>query len=64
MKTFALAMLVFAFVGFVIGVYFHIETLKAFSEAAMVRGLTDWFTVVALFRRSMGLLILPRSINF
>lgn len=55
MKTFALAMLVLALVGFVTGAYFHIGTLKAFSEAAMVGGLADWFAVVALFRRPMGL---------
>ena len=29
--------------------------LKAFSEAAMVGALADWFAVVALFRRPMGL---------
>jgi uncharacterized membrane-anchored protein YjiN (DUF445 family) len=29
--------------------------LKAFSEAAMVGGLADWFAVTALFRRPLGL---------
>ena len=29
--------------------------LKTFSEAAMVGALADWFAVVALFRRPMGL---------
>lgn len=40
--------------------------LKAFSEAAMVGGLADWFAVTALFRRPLGLpiphtAILPRK---
>ena len=55
MKTFALAVLSLAFAGYVIGTYFHIGVLRAFSEAAMVGGLADWFAVVALFRRPMGL---------
>ncbi|MCX6073867.1 MAG: DUF445 domain-containing protein [Campylobacterales bacterium] len=55
MKTFALAVLAVAFAGYVMGIYFHIGVLKAFSEAAMVGGLADWFAVVALFRRPMGL---------
>ena len=29
--------------------------IKAFAEAAMVGALADWFAVVALFRRPMGL---------
>lgn len=55
MKRIASAVLALAFVGYVIGMYFHIGVLKAFSEAAMVGGLADWFAVVALFRRPMGL---------
>jgi uncharacterized membrane-anchored protein YjiN (DUF445 family) len=42
MKLIALAVLVVAFRGYVIGMYFHIGALKAFSEAAMVGGLADW----------------------
>ena len=55
MKLIALAILALAFVGYVVGMYFHIGALKAFSEAAIVGGLADWFAVVALFRRPMGL---------
>jgi uncharacterized membrane-anchored protein YjiN (DUF445 family) len=55
MKLIALAVLALAFVGYMIGMVFHIGALKAFSEAAMVGGLADWFAVVALFRRPMGL---------
>jgi uncharacterized membrane-anchored protein YjiN (DUF445 family) len=40
--------------------------IRAFSEAAMVGGLADWFAVTALFRRPLGLpiphtAIIPRS---
>jgi len=55
MKLIALAVLALAFVGYLIGMVFHVGALKAFSEAAMVGGLADWFAVVALFRRPMGL---------
>lgn len=42
--------------------------VKAFSEAAMVGGLADWFAVTALFRRPLGLpiphtAILPKNQN-
>jgi uncharacterized membrane-anchored protein YjiN (DUF445 family) len=33
----------------------EIAWLKAFSEAAVIGGLADWFAVVALFRHPMGL---------
>jgi len=55
MKLIALSVLALAFIGYLIGMHFHVEALKAFSEAAMVGGLADWFAVVALFRRPMGL---------
>lgn len=61
MKTFALAVLALAFVGYVIGMYFHIGALKAFSEAAMVGGIADWFAVVALFRHPMGIKQIPHT---
>lgn len=61
MKTFALAVLTLAFVGYVIGMYFHIGALKAFSEAAMVGGIADWFAVVALFRHPMGIKQIPHT---
>jgi len=40
--------------------------LKAFAEAALIGGLADWFAVVALFRRPLGLpiphtAIIPRN---
>lgn len=42
------------------------EYLRAFSEAAMVGGLADWFAVTAIFRRPFGLpiphtAVIPRS---
>lgn len=42
--------------------------LQAFSEAAMVGGLADWFAVTAIFRRPLGLpiphtAVIPRSQN-
>ncbi|MFH0709375.1 MAG: DUF445 domain-containing protein [Pseudomonadota bacterium] len=61
MKTFALTVLAIAFVGYVMGMYFHIGALKAFSEAAMVGGIADWFAVVALFRHPMGIKQIPHT---
>lgn len=48
--------------------YPQLAYLKAFSEAAMIGGLADWFAVTALFRRPLGLpvphtAILPRNQN-
>ncbi|ASK27845.1 DUF445 domain-containing protein [Neisseria chenwenguii] len=48
------------------GRYPALAYLKAFSEAAMVGALADWFAVTALFRRPLGLpiphtAILPRN---
>jgi uncharacterized membrane-anchored protein YjiN (DUF445 family) len=66
MKTVALAVLAIAFAGYIIGMYYHIGALKAFSEAAMVGGIADWFAVVALFRHPLGVklphtAIIPQS---
>lgn len=56
---------------FLVSTYFEtshpaLPYVVAFSEAAMVGALADWFAIVALFRRPMGLpiphtAILPRS---
>lgn len=68
-KTAAFVLLVLVFVGFVLahvmgsqGIWGWIE---AFCEASLVGALADWFAVVALFRRPLGLpiphtAILPR----
>jgi len=55
MKSFALLFLGIAVVLFVCAIYFKIGWLKAFSEAAMVGGIADWFAVVALFRHPLGI---------
>ncbi|WP_163408649.1 DUF445 domain-containing protein [Flavobacterium ajazii] len=55
MKRNALALLGFAVLLFIIAIYFKIPMLQAFSEAAMVGGIADWFAVVALFRHPMGI---------
>ena len=55
MKGNALALLGFAVLLFIIAIYFKIPILQAFSEAAMVGGIADWFAVVALFRHPMGI---------
>lgn len=55
MKGNALALLGFAVLLFIIAIYFKISMLQAFSEAAMVGGIADWFAVVALFRHPMGI---------
>ncbi|CAD0001020.1 DUF445 domain-containing protein [Flavobacterium chungangense] len=54
MKRNALALLGVAVLLFIIAIYFKIPMLQAFSEAAMVGGIADWFAVVALFRHPMG----------
>ena len=63
-KRIALALLAAAFGLFVLGtVLEHRDprwwwrALVAFSEAAMVGGLADWFAVVALFRHPLGVRI-------
>ncbi len=55
MKRNALALLGVAVLLFIIAIYFKIPMLQAFSEAAMVGGIADWFAVVALFRHPMGI---------
>jgi uncharacterized membrane-anchored protein YjiN (DUF445 family) len=55
MKRNALILLGFAVVLFVVAVFYSIGWLKAFSEAAMVGGIADWFAVVALFRHPLGI---------
>ena len=55
MKSNALALLGFAVLLFIIAIYFKIPMLQAFSEAAMVGGIADWFAVVALFRHPLGI---------
>lgn len=55
MKANALSLLGFAVLLFIIAIYFKIPMLQAFSEAAMVGGIADWFAVVALFRHPLGI---------
>ena len=60
MKVIALALLIIMGVIFLISGKFMnqypwLKFVKAFSEAAMVGGLADWFAVVALFRHPMGI---------
>jgi uncharacterized membrane-anchored protein YjiN (DUF445 family) len=55
MKRNALVFLGFAVVLFVAANVYKIDWLKAFSEAAMVGGIADWFAVVALFRHPLGI---------
>jgi uncharacterized membrane-anchored protein YjiN (DUF445 family) len=55
MKASALSLLGAAVLLFIIAIYFKIPILQAFSEAAMVGGIADWFAVVALFRHPLGI---------
>nr|WP_315195805.1 DUF445 domain-containing protein [uncultured Flavobacterium sp.] len=55
MKRNALILLGFAVVLFVVANVYKYGWLKAFSEAAMVGGIADWFAVVALFRHPLGI---------
>jgi uncharacterized membrane-anchored protein YjiN (DUF445 family) len=55
MKASALSLLGAAVLLFIIAIYFKIPMLQAFSEAAMVGGIADWFAVVALFRHPLGI---------
>lgn len=55
MKRNASMLLLVAVLLFVIAIYFKIPILQAFSEAAMVGGIADWFAVVALFRHPLGI---------
>lgn len=55
MKRNALVLLGFAVLLFVVANVYAVNWLKAFSEAAMVGGIADWFAVVALFRHPLGI---------
>ncbi len=55
MKRVALSVLVAAVLCFFIAHHYKIGWLKAFSEAAMVGGIADWFAVVALFKHPLGI---------
>ena len=66
MKWIATGLLVVAAVVYVVSEKLGLYYLAAFSEAAMVGALADWFAVVALFRRPMNLpiphtAIIPRN---
>lgn len=54
-KNIALLCLLVMVAIFFVAVYFRIDWLKAFAEAAMVGGLADWFAVSALFRKPLGI---------
>ncbi|MEO7359077.1 MAG: DUF445 family protein [Gemmatimonadaceae bacterium] len=60
MKRVATGMLVVVAGLFALSSYFEsrypwLSWLRAFSEAAMVGGIADWFAVTALFRHPMGI---------
>lgn len=55
MKRNALILLGVAVILFIFSNIYEIHWLKAFSEAAMVGGIADWFAVVALFRHPLGI---------
>ena len=66
MKWIATGLLFAAAVVYVISEKLDYYYLAAFSEAAMVGALADWFAVVALFRRPLNLpiphtAIIPRN---
>jgi uncharacterized membrane-anchored protein YjiN (DUF445 family) len=60
MKMRAAGLLVLAAIAFAFSLYFGdrypwLGWVQAFSEAAMVGGLADWFAVTALFKHPMGI---------
>jgi uncharacterized membrane-anchored protein YjiN (DUF445 family) len=62
----ATGLLLVAAVGYVLSEKYQLYYVAAFSEAAMVGALADWFAVVALFRRPLNLpiphtAIIPRN---
>jgi uncharacterized membrane-anchored protein YjiN (DUF445 family) len=66
MKWIATGLLVLAAIVYVVSEKLDYYYLSAFSEAAMVGALADWFAVVALFRRPLELpiphtAIIPRN---
>jgi uncharacterized membrane-anchored protein YjiN (DUF445 family) len=66
MKWLATGLLLLAAVVYGVSAHLRLRYLAAFSEAAMVGALADWFAVVALFRRPLNLpiphtAIIPRN---
>src|SRR5688572_14095608 len=66
MKWLATGLLVLAAAAYVVSHQLDLRYVAAFSEAAMIGALADWFAVVALFRRPLGLpiphtAIVPRN---
>src|SRR5262249_34432542 len=71
MKWIATGLLLLATTGFVLARLFEhghpqLAIVAAFTEAAMIGALADWFAVVALFRHPMGIpiphtAIIPKS---
>ena len=66
MKWFATGLLILAAIGYFLSERYRLYYLSAFTEAAMVGALADWFAVVALFRRPLNLpiphtAIIPRN---
>ena len=62
----ATGLLLLAAAGYVLSEKYQLYYVAAFSEAAMVGALADWFAVVALFRRPLNLpiphtAIIPRN---
>jgi uncharacterized membrane-anchored protein YjiN (DUF445 family) len=51
----ALMAVVFVATSFLRARYPYVDVIWAFSEAALIGGLADWFAVTALFRRPLGL---------
>jgi uncharacterized membrane-anchored protein YjiN (DUF445 family) len=51
----ALMAVAFVTTSFLRARYPYIDVIWAFSEAALIGGLADWFAVTALFRRPLGL---------
>jgi len=59
MKAMATGLLLLMFIVFVLSHYYApfyswLAYVKAFSEAAMVGAIADWFAVTALFRHPLG----------
>jgi uncharacterized membrane-anchored protein YjiN (DUF445 family) len=57
MKWLATGLLVLAAIGYFLSEKYRLYYLSAFTEAAMIGALADWFAVVALFRHPLGLKI-------
>lgn len=72
MRIYAGGLLALAFLLFIasesMAPTYAVRMLRSGAEAALVGGLADWFAVVALFRKPMGLpiphtAIIPRNKN-